>query len=109
MEAIQVAQKIEQKINLLEKARQQLQPRAKKKAETISDYEKILSQTILRLKTEGSLPATLIEKVARGECWKARLDMELADAQYTNAIKGLAAIVAELNGWQSINRHLSEN
>ena len=54
------------------------------------------------------LPATIIEKTAKGICWQARLDMEKADALYKSLISNIDSVQAELNGFQSINRHLSE-
>lgn len=108
MDVLEVATRIENKIKLLEVGRMELQRRAEKKANAIANYEKKLSQDILTLKTEDSIGVTLIVPVARGNCWKERLEMELAEAEYTNAVKGLACIEAELNGYQSINRYLSE-
>ena len=106
MDVIQVAQQIEQKIQLLERGRGELESLAQSKARTIAGYDKELSITILRLRDAGSLPATLIEKVARGQCHKERLSMELADALYKVQTVKMNAVQAELNGWQSINKFL---
>ena len=107
MDVISVARKIEEKILLLERGRMELQKRAERVAQAIADYDKALSETILVLKHEDELNATLIGQVARGKCWKERLAMELAEREYSNATKGLACIEAEMCGWQSINRYLS--
>ena len=107
MELTKVSEKIEEKIKLLEVGREQLKERAKNKAVTMAEYDKQLSKSILKLKMEGH-PATLIEKLAKGECFQYLLDKELAEAMYKNAITGLSTIGSELNGWQSLNRYQTE-
>jgi hypothetical protein len=116
MEIIEIQQRIHEKINQLEKGRPEIIKRARKRAETISEYEKELSLAIVKLKngmiTElhglkiDNLPATLIEKVAKGVVYKEKLNMELADAEYKAAITGMQSLEAELNGYQSMNRYL---
>ena len=117
MELMQTSKKIEEKIKTLELGRDILKEYAKNKAETISNYEKQMAIVLIRLKNgsefdlEGEKiknpPASIMEKIAKGVCFKEKLDMELAEAQYKNAIVGMGAIEAELNGYQSINRFLS--
>jgi hypothetical protein len=116
MDVIKVSTEIEHKIAELEKGRQLLQGRAERKAQTIAHYDKRLSIVIIQLKNgvefimdEQAIkdpPATFTEKIARGICWQERLDMEQAEAEYKNAVVGMDALMAALNGWQSINRHL---
>ena len=118
MEIVKVADKIEHRIDLLEKGRQVIQERAENKARKIAHYEKELALTLIKIKEgvemelEGhkikALPVSIMEKIAKGMCWKEKLDMELADAEYRNAIAGMRALEAELNGYQSIYRHLEE-
>lgn len=118
MELTKVSEAIEQRIRLLEQGRKKLQEIATNKAKTISDYEKAIALTLMKLKNDVSMelegeliqkpPASIMEKVARGICWKEKLDMEKADADYRCAITGMNAIEAELNGFQSINRYLKE-
>ena len=116
MELIEVSQKITEKIKLLEKGRGLLNKRAERKAHAISNYEKALALTIVKLKMNAmddifgydidNLPATLIEKTARGLVYTEKLEMELAEAEYKSAIVGMNAIESELNGYQSVNRFL---
>ncbi len=106
MEVLQVAQQIEDKIHLLERGRGELEALAREKARSITEYDKALSITILRLKDEGKLQATLIEKVSKGQCHKERLAMELADALYKVQTTKMNAVQAELNGYQSVFKHL---
>jgi len=118
MELIQVAQQIENKIKTLEKGRALLQERATNKAETDAIYDKAMAKTLIQLKNGIKFtldeqvienpPASYCEKIARGICWNEKLAMNLAEAEYKNAIEGLRCIEAELNGWQSINRYLQD-
>lgn len=118
MEVLQVSQEIEKRIGLLAEARKLLAERASIKAVTIAEYDKALALTIIKLRNgielelEGNkiknFPATVLEKVAKGFCWQERLAMEEASASYGVAVSGMDSIKAELNGMQSIYRHLSE-
>ena len=118
METVKLSQLIEEKIKLLEAGRKELKTRAERKAETIATYDKRMAITMIELKNgvevmwEGqkiqSPPATIIEKVAKGLCWKSKLEMEKAEAFYKNAVVGLSCIQAEMNGLQSINKYLGE-
>jgi len=119
MELRKVTDSIEQCIADIKTGLKQLKPRAKRKAQTIARYEKELAKIIIRLRNGDEIeldnewikdpPVTVIEKIARGICFQEKLDMELADAEYKNAVAGLDAIKAELNGFQSINRYQSEH
>lgn len=118
MEIQVVAQEISKKIKLLEDGRNVLQLKAQNKAQTIASYDKAFAIVLIKLNNgvEFSIennkiqnPKTaIIEKIAKGICWEERLAMELADAEYKNAISSLDCLKTELNGYQSINRHLSE-
>lgn len=103
-----VAENITRKITLLEEGRSKLKDRAQGKADAIADYDKCLAVAIIKRKDEGKYPATLIEKIARGDCYKQRAAAELAEAQYKLTVTKMNAIQAELNGWQSINRHMGD-
>jgi hypothetical protein len=46
--------------------------------------------------------------VAKGICSQARNDMEIADGLYKSVISNIDSVQAELNGLQSINRHLDQ-
>lgn len=118
MEVVNVAKRIEDKIHLLEQGRSQLQELAHAKAQTLADYEKQLAITLLRLKNgqelalDGhkarGLAATYMEKVARGMCWQERLAADEAEANYKLTVSKMESVKAELNGYQSIFRHLDE-
>jgi len=106
MDILEVARRIDEKIKLLETGRSKLNELAENKARSISEYDKALAMSILE--TKETQPATLCEKVAKGVVFQKRYDMEVADALYRNATSKMESIKAELNGLQSINRHLSE-
>jgi hypothetical protein len=118
MEILIIADEIEKKIKLLEKMRIEIKERAENKANTIAEYDKQLAITIIKLKNgneleiEGNkisnIPATLIEKIAKGICWQAKLNMEKADAMYKSLISNIDSVQAELCGYQSINRYLEK-
>lgn len=113
-----IAHEIEAKIKEIDQARKLLGKRAKRKSEAISEYDKQLAITIIKIKNgevmefEGKLllklPAVTYEKIARGICWKEKLELETAEALYKNVIVTLQALQAELNGYQSIFRYLED-
>jgi hypothetical protein len=115
MELIKLAKLITDKIDDLEKLGKLLHEYSIKKANTISDYDKAMAITILKIRNAGdtfvfegekivNLPASVMEKVAKGLCYKERLAMELADAEYGALTTKIRATEAILNGYQSINR-----
>jgi len=118
MEIIQIAEKIQDKIKLLEKARLILRKRAESKAEAVALYEKNLAKIIIQLKNSVAFtvdsqtivnpPASVLEKIARGICFDEKLKLETAEALYKSIIVNIEAIKAELNGYQSIFRYLDE-
>lgn len=118
MQAVEVAKQIEVKIQLLEKGRGMLLPLALERANKLAEYDKTLAIIILKLRNgqemtfEGQpvkeLPVTLTEKVAKGICWQEKLASETADTEYVLAVKKLQTVESELQGYQSIFRHLSE-
>jgi len=118
MELTKIAEAIESKITLLEKARAFLKKRGETKAKTIADYEKAIALAIVKLKNNAiaewetfsteKLPTTLIEKTAKGMCYQEKLDMEVAESDYKSLIVSINAIEAELNAYQSIFRHMQE-
>ena len=112
MEITEIAKQIQAHINLLETGRKQLQVRAEEKAKAMSDCEKQMAVTIVKLSIDGEvgdikdLGATNRESLAKGICNKERYEMDLANSRYKNATKGLDVIMAELNALQSIFRHM---
>lgn len=104
---IEIAKEIRFKIDQLEKMRAEIRSRAEAKATSISTYDRSMAKHIFLLKEKG-IQISILDKLARGECWSERYDMELADGLYKSLISNMNCVQAELNGLQSINRHLSE-
>ena len=118
MEIIEIAKKIEEKIQEITVARSLLKKRAEDKAEKMSYYEKELAKAIIGLKNGEEFAIegkhiinpvnTLIEKIARGVCWEEKLNADLAETLYKNNIIALNTLMAQLNGLQSINKYLQD-
>lgn len=113
-----IARKINEKIKLLEKGRGELEAAAIEKANKMAIYDKVIAITLIELKngvakelagqTIQNPPATISEKIAKGLCWKERLEADRAEALYKVTVQKMQSIQAELNGYQSIFRHLDE-
>lgn len=118
MDVLQVANMIQDKIKLLERMRLEIRDRATEKATTGSAYDKAMAITIIKLKNgeemilDGEIiqgvPATLIDKIARGICWKEKLEMDKSEALYKSLISNIDSVQSELNGLQSLNRYLDK-
>lgn len=116
MDIIKVSQKIEEKVKLLEKARSLLEGLAADKAVTAANYEKELAITLIKLRNgvaftlEGEIirepPATICEKIARGIVWESSLQAQQAEMAYKLGLVKLESVKVELQGFQSIYRHL---
>ena len=117
---MQLNNSIMKKINQLEEGRMLIGKRAEDKAKYIAEYEKSLTITMMRLKYGelftidnfkiggDNLQANLIEKMAKGICWKEKMDAERAEGLYRAAVTGMSSLEAELNGLQSIMRYVKE-
>ena len=105
-EAIEVARKIEAVIKAIrdEGARSEVLIEARAKA--ISEYDKSIASSILKLKESGT-PATVSEKVAKGERWELRYAMEVAEGTYKAHFARLNYLQSQLNGYQSVNKFLA--
>jgi len=109
---------IKEKIRLIGVARKELDSRSRKKADTIRDYRKNLGKVLIQLRNgvtfdvDGAViknpPATLALPIAHAICIEQKVAMDLAETQYKIAIEGMKALLAELNGLQSINKHLED-
>jgi len=114
-DVITTKQNIEICINELKKLEKSIRGLSNKRADAIGKYEKILGVRIMELKNGKEFvlngepiknpPTTIVEKVARGLCWKEKIEMEKADTMYKNLTKVMQSIEARLNGWQSVNKY----
>lgn len=108
METVKVAKCIEKIIVEIGNCRRQIEDKGRARAKSISNYDKRLRIAIVTLKDEGKFPVTLIEKIAKGLCAPEVEEREIAESDYKACISNLQALMAELNGYQSIYRHLAE-
>lgn len=117
IDPIKVADLIQDKIAEIRIARLLIKEYATRKSTSAAKYSKQIAIVTLQLKNnqieqfEGEIippnPAvTLIKTLAEGICWEAELEKEEGENQYKGLIAILDAIKAELNGLQSVNRHL---
>lgn len=113
---IDIRSNIENRINVLSKMRVEIKSRIEKKAYTLSQYDKKLAITIIQLRHGKELEldgekihapqANLIPKIAAGICWEEKLEADKAEADYKSLISNIQCVQAELNGYQSIFRHM---
>lgn len=108
MDIIKVKDCIEKIITEIGKCRREIEAKGLEKARTLALYDVKLGGAIQILREEGKFPATLIEKIAKKICGDDRKAMEEADVLYKACISNLEALKAQLNGYQSIYRHLDE-
>ena len=109
-------ERIEEKIFELEQERGKLEQAAQERALAISHYDRAIALVLLRMKNGliqkfegeevGNVSVTNQEKIAKGICWRERLRLEEAESMYKSLVSNIDSIKAELNGLQSINRHL---
>lgn len=120
MDVISTKQKIEGRINKLQEAitrvenSDQIEDAIKKMSNAKGAYERAMAITMINLKNGVELEldgekiknpgATMTEKIARGICFQEKIDMELAEAELKGLMKKIDIVMAQLNGYQSINK-----
>lgn len=118
IETTKVSEKIEQTIQELNTLKEDLESLAQAKVSSANQYDKEVAKTLMQLKagqsfefegeTVSNPPVTIIEKIAKGILWERGYNKDYADLTYKNQIKKIEIAQAQLNGWQSVYRHLSE-
>jgi len=116
MEIVEVKGHIENIIAEIGLVKAVIRVRAEAKAQALSEYRKQMAITILKLRNgvitewEGqeikNVTSTLSETIARGICWEYKLNEQETEGLYKSAITTLDALKAQLNGYQSIYKHL---
>lgn len=106
MEVVEIAKRIEGIISEIGKCRRQIEKKGMERARTLAIYDVRLGTAVQVLREEGKFPATLIEKIAKKLCADDRQKMDEAEIMYKACISNLEALKAQLNGYQSIFRHL---
>ena len=112
-----ISKAIDDKIKLLELGRKELNPSAEARANAVANYDKVLGMTLLKLRNNAipehdgfpvtDLPVSIMEKVAKAMVYKEKIESEKCELMYRNVVTKLDKIESELNGKQSIFRHLS--
>lgn len=118
MEIMAVSGEIELAINQIRDEIKKLIPAADKKSKAAGNYDKVIALKMLALRNgkdfvfEGEvikdLPATLIDKIARGMCYQEKINAEMAEAEYKIIITTISALESILNGNQSLFRWLDK-
>ena len=103
---IMVAGKMLKLIDLLRDEGHRAEDLIRAKAEAIRDYDMAIGVATTKLK-DGGTQATLIPAKAKADCADKRLDLVLAEELLKAHYSRVGILQAQLNGFQSINRHLS--
>lgn len=119
MELLKTSDEIRSRITLLDELKKELPVLSEDKARTEAAYEKQIAITIASLingkeyelegRTIKNPPNAMLDKIAKGICWEEKFKMDMAEGKYRNALKIIDITEAQLNGFQSINRYLSES
>ena len=128
-----IANKINEINAWIEKLLKRLDATENDKAEAIKNYDAALALAMIKLRyyegeklagllkdlpnfpdisvkdinDKGSIPSTLIPKIAAGLCYDESLKIEKATSAYKSLITKIESTCAMLNSQQSIFRHLS--
>ena len=118
VDILTTTERIDEKIKMLEKARGMLREAAQRKSEGIGNYYKMRASVMVQLmqgvefdidgvKVKGCI-ASNAETIARGVCWKEAIERDLSESLYTNCVKGMTALQAELNGLQTKLKYIAD-
>lgn len=107
MEAIQVASNITKLIEAIRSEGGRSAELIQAEAATMRDYDKAMSVASIELKAQGTA-VTMIKELSKGACSDLLFDMIVAQKSLKAHWQRLDYLKAQLNGYQSINRHLSD-
>jgi hypothetical protein len=107
-DSVETARRIEGKIQDLETFRGMLNKFVadKELSKATVAYEKAKGIMTETLKHDGH-PVSIIDSIAKGSCAGLKGDVTHAEIKYKAIILNLQVLQSQLNGFQSINRHLS--
>lgn len=100
---LQISRQINDKIQELETLKNDLVFNASLEAE----YQLKLAKVILRMKTEF-IPTTIIKDLAKGECYQEQINKDAEKARYDIVKEKVDIVKSQLNGYQTIHKHLEE-
>lgn len=106
---------IEKLIVEIGKCRRLILEKGEARAKAIKEYDKKLAIALATLRMDEnytlggrqykSPPVSIMEKIAKGICADEKEKLEIAESDYTATVKNLQALMAQLNGYQSIYRY----
>ena len=105
MTPLQVAVHIEKLIDAIREEGANSVSLIQAKAESARVYDKAIAVRSVELRSEG-VPATLIEKQAKGDASQLLSEKIVAEESLKAHFNRIDYLKAQLNGFQSINRHL---
>jgi len=105
MTPLDVAQQIELLIKAISLEGKRSKDLIQAKADTARVYDKAIAVRSVELRTEG-VPATLIDKQSKGDASQLLSEKIVAEESLKAHFCRLDYLKAQLNGFQSINRHL---
>lgn len=105
-EAVDVARKIESVIEAIKVEGKRSRTLIVKEAETMRDYDKEIALRELAHKSAG-MAVTLIGHQAKGDASELLYEMIVAQKTLKAHWQRLTYLLAQLNGYQSIYRHLT--
>ncbi|HOM77471.1 MAG TPA: hypothetical protein PLE88_13240 [Anaerohalosphaeraceae bacterium] len=106
MDIIETAQKIEDLIKALSAELERSEGLIAQKAETAAAYDKAAAVQAVRMKEDG-LPVGLIDKIVKGKLADLNAQKILAEETLRAHFWRLEVLMAQLNGYQSINKYLN--
>lgn len=109
MERVDVANRITDLCNDLERRRKRLEAFVKSEVlpQAMADYDEALDIAIVQLRSEG-VKTTLVEKRAKGRCKDQLFKLKKAEIAYKTAVNMLKAVEVQLGGYQSVFKQFSE-
>jgi len=106
MEVVETAQKIEDLIKALSAELERSEGLIAQKAETAAAYDKAAAVQAVRMKEDG-LTVGLIDKIVKGKLADLNAQKILAEETLRAHFWRLEVLMAQLNGYQSINKYLN--
>jgi hypothetical protein len=116
MNVVQVAEEIQKKIIELDKIRAVLIERSDIRDTAEGEYNKKYAVVLIQLKNgiafelEGvkieNPPAASVKEIAKGICWKEKLDLDKSESMLKIAFKNIESVQSQMVALQSIYKHL---
>jgi len=116
MDPVTIADKIQNRIAEIDFFKDQIFEASLKKAETKREFAKACAITKFKLKNGvietwegqhvGKISQSAAERLAEDMNYELQFETDVAEGNYKSIIVAIAATQAQLNGLQSINRHL---